>query len=103
MIPLILNLVVLVSCGTILYLIARSLPRVSESDETSRRGVVERWVTSDLPEKFDEWINNFLVKFLRKLKVFLLRVDNTLSHRLKRISSDTERNNSTGSFDDFST
>jgi len=67
-----------------LYLLARTLPRLEES-QTDRKGFLERWFASDIPEKVDLVLNQFLVKFLRKLKVLLLRVDNSLSTHLKKI------------------
>jgi len=82
----ILTLVIMFALGTVLYLVARSLPRVSaERAEEDRRGLVERWVTSEIPEKADELLNSFLFKFFRRLKLVLLKVDNILGKRIERV------------------
>lgn len=38
-----------------------------------------------MPEKIDAVLNGFLVKFLRRLKVLILRVDNALSRHLQKV------------------
>jgi len=75
----------MLALGTILYLFVRALPRI-EKEENVKVGFIERWITSDLPERFDFTLNNFLVKFLRRLKVLVLRIDNLVGNRLKRMN-----------------
>src|SRR5260370_528380 len=79
----------MLSVGTMLLLAARTLPRLEESANPEKKGFLDQWLASDLPEKIDLVVNQFLVKFLRKLKVILLRVDNTLSTHLKKIKPET--------------
>jgi hypothetical protein len=81
----------MLALGTILYLFVRALPRVEE-EEVLKQGFLERWITSDLPEKFDFAVSGFLVKFLRRLKVFVLRIDNVVGDRLKKMNL-TEKQN----------
>ena len=85
MLQFILTDILMVSLGTVLYLIARSLPRIGE-EPTTKQNMFERWVASELPEKFDIAFNNFLLKLLRKLKLLLLKADNSLTHHLKKIA-----------------
>ncbi|MBU6500979.1 MAG: hypothetical protein KGJ89_02535 [Patescibacteria group bacterium] len=74
----------MISLGTILYVAVRTLPRIEMSGE-DKKGIMERWLASELPEKVDVAMNGFLVKFLRKLKILLLKVDNSLSGHLRKI------------------
>lgn len=74
----------MVALGVILYLVARSLPRVGEETPTVKKNFFERWAASEIPEKVDYFINGFLEKFLRKSKVYLLRIDNFLTKRLNK-------------------
>ena len=75
----------MVSLSTVLYLMVRALPRIVEDPDTERRGMLDRWAHSQLPEKVDVAMNNFLLKFLRKVKVLVLRLDNTLSKHLQKV------------------
>lgn len=85
------------SLSGVLYLMARALPRVEEapgSDE--RRGLLDRWAHSQIPEKIDGALNSWLLKFLRKFKVFVLKLDNTISGHLRKIhteKTETEKKN----------
>ena len=74
----ILTLILMLSLGAVLYLVARSLPRVSaEEGKEDKRGLVERWVTSEFPEKADEALLIILIlttlNFLQD-KQFLLKL-----------------------------
>ena len=75
------------SLGTMLYLVARSLPRVGE-EVSDKKNFLDRLSSSEIPEKIDTAFNGFLLKYLRKLKVVLLKVDNFITEKLKKISSD---------------
>lgn len=75
----------MISLGTILYVTVRTLPRIEEGGAPERKGILERWIASEIPEKLDAAFNSFLAKFLRKLKVWLLKVDNFISEHLKKI------------------
>lgn len=86
-------MIILMLClGTVLYLTVQALPRIAEEpgDET---GIFERWVRSGMPEKIDAAFENFLLKFLRKVKVVVLRLDNTLSKQLRAIGPKENRTN----------
>jgi len=82
----ILTLILMLSLGAVLYLVARSLPRVSaEEGKEDKRGLVERWVTSEIPEKADELLNSFLFKLFKRVKLVLLKVDNILGKRIEKV------------------
>jgi hypothetical protein len=73
-----------VSLGVVLYLLARTLPRVSDTDTTPTPGEpAPHWLMERL-EKLDEEILFVSEKLLRRLRVILLKLDNTLTGKLKR-------------------
>lgn len=77
--------VLMVSLGTILYLTVRTLPRIEDAGVPEKRGLLERWLTSEAPEKIDAVLNGFILKFLRRARVAVLKLDNSLTGQLKKI------------------
>lgn len=79
--------VLMVSLSTVLYLMARALPRIVEDPQAQaeRHGFLDRWGRSHIPEKVDAALNGFLLKFLRKLKVLVLKLDNALAKHLEKV------------------
>lgn len=94
MLQLIATNILMLSLGTILYLIVRSLPRIHDEPDSGSDLYLSRWAASEIPEKVDAALNSFLSKFLRKAKVFLLKVDNFLTHRLKKLTVQDGKNGS---------
>lgn len=82
---LIFSSILMVSLSAVLYLIVRTLPRIAEEPGTEKRGLLDGWTHSHIPEKIDVFMNGFLLKLLRKLKVVVLKIDNTLSRHLERV------------------
>jgi hypothetical protein len=88
MLQYILTNVLMLALGAILYLAARSLPRLADEEETERQySLIERWVMSDIPHRVDQAVNLWAGKFFRKVKIYLLRLDNYLTQQLKRINN----------------
>ena len=77
--------ILMVTVGVVLYLMVRALPRIAE-ESSERRGVLDRLAHSEVPEKLDAAIDTFLIKLLRKVKVFILQLDNALSKHLRKIN-----------------
>lgn len=77
--------ILMISLGVILYITVRTLPRIDDSQLPEKKGVLERWIASEMPEKIDAALNSFLAKFLRRLKVSLLKIDNSLGRHLRKI------------------
>ncbi len=92
----------MLSIGTILYMAVRTLPRIEDGPETEKKGLFEKWLTSEMPEKIDKALNGFLFKTLKKVRVFLLRFDNTLGEHLKKIKPDVSGNGKPKAHMDFS-
>lgn len=78
----ILQIFIMVSLGTVIFLAARVLPRISETASTSK---TKTNLFSSFPfEKVDAAVNAFLEKTLRKIKLFFLKMDNTISKLLEK-------------------
>lgn len=77
----------MLSLGTMVYLIARAAPRISdEIAPASTIGVKLDHILVVLHlEKLDVHLNNFLEKILRKTKLFVLKIDNSISNYLDHI------------------
>ncbi|HTY39641.1 MAG TPA: hypothetical protein VMC43_00935 [Candidatus Paceibacterota bacterium] len=81
--------VVMLAAGIILYLMARALPRIVDDPAGERPPTFfERLVNSDIPNRLDEATNFWLGKIFRRLKISLMRFDNYLTERLKRINTE---------------
>jgi hypothetical protein len=89
----------MLSLGTVLYLVIRSLPRIEDDGVKEKRSIFEKWLLSEAPERADLFLSNLLAKWLRKLKIFLLKMDNLLSRHLKKIKPrNGEEENLNGGF-----
>jgi hypothetical protein len=74
----------------VLYLMVRALPRIEEvpaAEQSQPYGFLDRWAHSEIPEKIDIALNGFLFKFLRKIKVFILKFDNNLGSQLQKMKA----------------
>ncbi len=87
----ILEIIIFVSLSVIVYLLARTLPRIDDSAIT--KDPLEfrtHWLMAYL-EKFDEWLKIFFEKFLRRVKVWILKLDNVVSERLSRFKKEVPK------------
>ncbi len=76
----------MVSSGALLYFVIRTLPRIEpDNGAVEKKGFLERFIVSKIPERVDGAVNSFLFKFLKKFKITLLKVDNVVSRQIKRI------------------
>jgi hypothetical protein len=78
-----LTIVIFLALGVILYLMVRALPRVAE-EPAKKNSFLDRWARSRIPEKIDDAFNGFLIKFLRRVKVLVLKFDNAVSAGLRK-------------------
>ena len=79
----------MIAVGVVLYLIVRALPRIDEGHGPHfKTTVLEHWLTSEMPERIDRVLNSFLGKFIRRTKIVLMKVDNVLTNRLKKIKTE---------------
>ncbi len=85
------TLILMVALSFALYLMVIALPRVAEDSATeTKQGFLDRWAHSHIPEKLDATFNLFFLKLLRKAKVYMLKLDNSLGNRLKNMKLDDD-------------
>ncbi len=88
----------MISLGTMIYLVARKVPQISdavEEEQPHSKNIFKRIDSfiSSLPlEKIDFAVSNFLEKILRKLKLFLMKIDNQLTHHLEKFKTIKDAN-----------
>jgi hypothetical protein len=76
--------ILMICLGTVLYLTVQVLPRIEEAPGEAK-GFFDRWAHSEIPEKVDAAFNSFMLKFLRKIKVFVMKLDNSLGKHVQKI------------------
>ena len=82
----ILQTIVMVSLGTMIYLVARAMPRVTEIAKSDPAKDYFDKLMKKLPlEKADMLATLWTEKFLRKLKIVILKLDNLLSKHLSNL------------------
>ncbi|MCL4403943.1 hypothetical protein M1432_01180 [Patescibacteria group bacterium] len=81
MVHFILQTVIFLALGAMVYLLAAALPRVGESEENGP-GETSRFMA--YIERADEVFQGFWEKSLRRVRVWLLRLDNLITKRLGR-------------------
>jgi len=77
-----LELTLLVSLATIVYLMSAALPRIEDKKEEGDGAAGSK--RSSLPlDKLDEVLVKMKDKFLRKMKVIVMKADNLISKQLR--------------------
>jgi len=78
----------MLSLGTIIYLMARAVPRVEDEavrDINHQKNKFDLFFSYLRVEKFDIIFNNFVEKLLRKLKLLLMKLDNFTNNSLNKV------------------
>jgi hypothetical protein len=89
----ILQIFVMVSLGTIIFLVARTLPRITETaTENIENKKKADWLKNFPWEKIDAVVNSFLEKTLRKTKLVLMKLDNFVSQQLNKFKKENGNN-----------
>ncbi len=74
------------SIGLIIYLMARAVPRVTEVGDTAHApGRFDRFLSRLPLHTIDERINIFFEKFLRRMKVVIMKSDNLVNKYLGKL------------------
>lgn len=99
----ILQIILMIALGALVFLFVRAIPRVEDEKEPKhKRGVFEKWLVSELPERADVYLSNLLAKWLRKFRVFVMKTDNLLGAHLKKINPHGSKSDpKTGGFSDM--
>lgn len=88
MLTFVVEMIMVASLASVLYIAARVLPRVNDAEVDS---VVPHRVVSRLTEyfeRFDEWFAYISEKFLRRFRVILLKLDNVVSKKLNKFKKE---------------
>ena len=105
MVEFIFTTILMLCLGTVLYLMVRALPRIEEVPEgegEAHKNIFERWAHSEIPEKFDAAFSGFMLKFLRRVKIVVLRIDNAIAKSLRKIQPQENRANTSIDFKEIS-
>lgn len=82
----ILQLIVMLSLGAIIYLIARAAPRVTEAESPLPKENYFDKLVRKLPlEKADAFVSAYFEWFLRKLKIVILRLENIVEKHFRKL------------------
>ena len=95
------TIILMLSLSFVLYLMVRALPRVAEESVVEDKNFLDKWAHSDIPEKIDILFNSFMLKFLSKTKIVLLKLDNTLGKQLRRMRAENTDKKQTLDFKDI--
>lgn len=91
MVNFILQILMMLGLGAILYLMARALPRIDDSEFNPPPHSASSHRLTVYLEKIDEWVNFFLEKFFRKLRLVILKLDNIVSQKLGKLKKETPK------------
>ena len=82
--------------AVVVYLMARALPRVVHHGESPVNfyDYFERLINRLPVHKFDDYLNSYLSKFLRKTRLLVMKIDNKIVHSLGRLRKNGENGNS---------
>lgn len=86
----ILQIILILSLGTMIYLIARTAPRISDDiikQSKNKTNKFDRLIFFLRLEKLDLIFHDFLEKTLRKLKLFLMKLDNIAGNYLNKVKN----------------
>jgi hypothetical protein len=87
----IIDLIIVFCGGSMIYILARALPRVNEFPEDEVGVKTSKFL--NYLEKADECFRKFTEKILRRLKVIVMKVDNYLSNKLSSFKKTPEKEN----------
>ncbi|MEK9183472.1 MAG: hypothetical protein AAB890_00155 [Patescibacteria group bacterium] len=92
----ILQIFLISSLAATVYLMARALPRVAQNgkDPINFYDYFERWIDKLPIHKFDDRLNLFLSKFLRKTRLLVMKIDARIVHNLGKLKKNGENGNS---------
>ena len=92
----ILQLVIFLSLGVILFIMARAVPRIQSNSEVISQGskfdYFDRILAKIPLNRLDFLMNTFLSKTLRRIKVVVLKIDNFITNYLNKLLKKTNNN-----------
>lgn len=88
----VLEIIIFISLGGVLYLLVRALPRVDDQVFNQPTEIKTHWFSIYL-EKIDRWLKALLERWLRRLRVIILKFDNTVSRKLNTFKKEEPKTN----------
>ncbi len=85
----ILNILIMLSLSTVLYLFARTLPKIDDR-KTEIPSFKTHWLMVYL-EKFDKKFKFYLEKTLRRTGIIVLKLDNMINQKLSKLKKENEK------------
>jgi hypothetical protein len=87
----ILQISIVLSISVIIYILARGVPRVAETPSiTVRTSAIDRLISKLPLAKIDLALNLFLEKILRKIKVMVMKIDNSINNWIGKVKKQSE-------------
>lgn len=85
------NIALIISSGVIIYLLARALPRLEDTAPAPdvAPNAFERFMRRIPLSKIDAALSGFFEKWLRKMRVMVLKAENLVSAGIRRMQSKT--------------
>ncbi|MCL5017586.1 MAG: hypothetical protein M1155_02950 [Patescibacteria group bacterium] len=89
----ILQILIMASLAVVIYLVARTIPRIDDNIVLSspRNSFFDKIISKMPLEKLDLMLNNLLEKMLRKFKILIMKFDNVLTKWLSGFKSDAAK------------
>lgn len=88
MLKFIAQIITILSLGTVLYIIARLLPRIDDTEFHNKKIFTRSHIIFYYIEKLDIHLKRFSEKALRYLKLILLKLENKISKKLDHIKEE---------------
>lgn len=89
----IVEILIMVSLGTILYLLAKTMPRIDDR-ESDIPSLKTHWIMIYL-EKADQRLKFYWEKTLRRSGIVILKLDNIINKKLSKLKKDSVKKEST--------
>ena len=90
MVKFILQIIIMLSLGVVLYLISRALPRINDEEVKKTSSGEPHWFMLYL-EKTDVWLKAVSEKSLRRARVWILKLDNFVGQMLNRFKKEAPK------------
>lgn len=86
-----LQLIFIGSASIVVYMFVRALPRVADIDEPPTiYDYFDAWLAKLPLHHVDSRLNALLFKFLKRMRVIVMKIDNHLMHQLNRVKQNGE-------------
>lgn len=87
----ILQILIMLSLGAVLYLIARAVPRVSDEEIKKNHATIPSHGFMTFLEKIDDKLKLILEKLLRRTRIWILKFDNFIVEKLKKFKKEASK------------